>query len=277
VRLLRGGDGNDAADTKDEAHDVVNDRQHNDITETLLVSDEMDTSSSTALLEPETQQQPTSSSMISSSSSTTAATTRSSMMFPSMTIVINVIRQWSSQYTRYLQQYPIRTKSITAGLIFALSDLMAQVLTNPSTNDNNDHNDSTVPTIVWSRTLSSAAVGLLYFGPAAHYWYNWMFRILPSTNLLSTIQKAILGQLFFGPSFTCIFFAISLIQSRTFTISHWFQKIRNDLPSAWMAGAGYWPIVDLISYSYIPPQYIPLFVNVCSFFWTTYLVVKSYK
>jgi hypothetical protein len=259
LTLRGGGGGGEEIIVEDDNDDSNNEPQPpNDLTETLLISE--DTTSPT-LHEEVSQPQ---------HFSTTAATS-SLVLFPTM--MINVLRQWSSQYTFYLQQYPIRTKSVTAGLIFAMSDLLAQVLTKSSDKDDNDATTK----IVWTRVLSSAAVGFFYFGPAAHYWYSWIFRILPSTSLFSTLQKAILGQLFFGPSFTCIFFAMSLIQSRTFTISNWIQKIRNDLPSAWIAGAGYWPIVDLISYSYVPPQYIPLFVNICSFFWTTYLVVKSYK
>jgi protein Mpv17 len=200
------------------------------------------------------------------------------MIFP---FIMNLLHQFSNHYSQLLQSYPIRTKSITAGCIFAMSDLLAQSLSKNSESDNTK-NDSTSSNsdsnkIVWSRVFTSMAVGLFYFGPAAHYWYTWIFQILPSTSLVSTIQKAILGQLFFGPSFTCIFFATSLLQSGTFTFTNWINKIRNDLPSAWLAGASYWPIVDLISYSYIAPQYIPLFVNICSFFWTTYLVLKSYK
>jgi Mpv17 / PMP22 family len=257
---LRGGGGGD----DDENMDDLDHSPQNEITESLL-SEEVDASST--VLEHESQQ--------TFSTTTTTSAASAAILLPS-TMMINVLRRCSSQYTGYLQQYPIRTKSMTAGMIFAMSDLLAQLLTKSSSTDPDDAT-KTNTTIVWTRILSSAAVGLFYFGPAAHYWYSWIFRILPSTSLFSTLQKAILGQLFFGPSFTCIFFAMSLIQSRTFTLKHWFQKIRSDLPSAWIAGAGYWPIVDLISYSYVPPQYIPLFVNICSFFWTTYLVVKSYK
>jgi protein Mpv17 len=177
-------------------------------------------------------------------------------------------------YSRLLQQYPIGTKSMTACCIFAMSDLFAQSL---EKDRNIDQNNLPRRGIIWSRVLSSAAVGLLYFGPAAHYWYSWIFRILPAANLQSTLQKALLGQIFFGPTFTCIFFASSLIQSGTFTVPNWLRKIRTDLPSAWLAGAGFWPIIDVISYSFIAPQWIPLFINVCSLFWTTYLVLKSYS
>ena len=270
---LRGGGGDHGDRDANYVNNVdgIAPSQNDDITEALLSQEEVASST----LQPESP--PPLSTTTATTTTTIAATT--ALLLPT-SVIRNAVQPFSRQYSWYLQQYPIRTKSLTAGMIFALSDLLAQVLTKSTTNGTDDpsHPDrTTTTTVVWTRVLSSAAVGLFYFGPAAHYWYSWIFRILPSTSLRSTLQKAILGQLFFGPSFTCIFFAVSLIQSGTFTMSHWWHKIRNDLPSAWMAGAGYWPIVDLISYSYVPPQYIPLFVNICSFFWTTYLAVKSYK
>jgi protein Mpv17 len=174
-------------------------------------------------------------------------------------------------YGAQLQSRPILTKSVTAGLIFGLSDWTAQRLAKKSSKTERDTK------LDWTRILTAAAVGLLYFGPAAHKWYETIFRLLPGTSLVSTLQKATLGQLIFGPSFTCIFFATSLMQGGTFTISNWFSKIKTDLPGAWVAGLGFWPLVDLFSYSVVPHQWIPLFVNSCSFFWTIYLSLIANK
>jgi len=186
-------------------------------------------------------------------------------------------------YAQSLEQRPILTKSVTAGCIFALSDFLAQRLEKqaPQLSDHGSPSSQSKKQrrkpIVASRIFASAAVGFFYFGPAAHYWYDMIFRILPGTSLVSTLQKAALGQLFFGPTFTCIFFATGLLQSGQFSLKRWWGKIRSDLPGAWLAGAGFWPLVDLVSYSMIRPAYIPLFVNVCSLIWTTYLALKSYS
>lgn len=60
-------------------------------------------------------------------------------------------------------------------------------------------------------------------------------------------------------------------------MKNWWGKIRNDLPGAWLAGIGYWPLVDLLSYSVIPVKWIPLFVNAASFIWTIYLSMVANK
>lgn len=173
-------------------------------------------------------------------------------------------------YSLSLERRPILTKSVTACIIFGMSDYLAQKLEsgyNKQSKISLEYN--------WLRTLTSIAVGLFYFGPAAHAWYGMIFKLFPGTGLVSTLQKAAMGQIFFGPSFTCIFFATNLWQSGQFTLGNWVQKIRQDLPSAWLAGAGFWPLVDLVSYSFISVQYIPLFVNICSFVWTIYLSIVA--
>ena len=213
-----------------------------------------------------------------------------------MSAVVAFALAGASRYSQALERYPIGTKSVTAAVIFMISDLVAQRI---ERSDDNAKLDK-------KRTLTASLVGLLYFGPAAHVWYDNIFRLFPGTlrrclmrrccrrmlqvlafvsfltfsiscfsflgtSLFSTLQKAAMGQLVFGPSFTCVFFATSLLQSGEFTIGNWVHKIKADLPGAWLSGAGFWPLVDLISYSLIPQRWIPLFINVCSLIWNVYL------
>jgi protein Mpv17 len=233
-----------------------------------------------------------------------AAGVASSPSLPLMNILSSLgllVQSAGSSYSSALTAYPILTKSITAGVTFFLSDYAAQRIERPkktietapeskssrtkankksqvgksSTKVKASKTASVTPPTQWRhdwvRTLTSTLVGLFYFGPAAHYWYEWIFSVLPGTSLASTLQKAILGQVLFGPSFTCIFFAASLMQAGQFNISNWVQKIKRDLPGAWISGSAFWPLVDLISYSVVPVKFIPLFINLCSFIWTVYL------
>jgi protein Mpv17 len=184
-------------------------------------------------------------------------------------VVPSALASFGKFYESVLAQRPIVTKSITAGIVFGLSDYSAQKLQQQRANKNDQHQQH--QKINWTRCLSCASVGLLYFGPAAHYWYKLLFHLLPATTLSSTLQKAVLGQVIFGPAFTCVFFGAGLAQAGNFSLRRWVQKIRTDLFGAWLAGVGFWPIVDLISFTYVPVTYIPLFVNICSFVWTIYL------
>lgn len=186
---------------------------------------------------------------------------------PGFSAIVTLFGSMGKFYSSQLDLRPIITKSWTAGLIFALSDYLAQRIEKSTEESSFDT----------KRMIFSIMIGALYFAPAAHYWYEAIFRFLPGKGLVSTLQKALLGQAIFGPSFTCIFFASSLMQNGTFSLANWGAKIRSDLPGAWLAGSAFWPLVDIISYSLIPVRMIPLFVNLCSLIWTIYLSIVSNK
>jgi len=197
---------------------------------------------------------------------------------------ITAIKCAGASYSGALITHPIITKALTAGLTFGLSDWTAQRIESKSSASDNKKPGSKLPSKStserlplqnWKRTIFSTAVGLFFFGPAAHYWYEAVFKFLPGTSLFPTMQKALLGQVIFGPVFTCIFFASSLLQDNIFTFKSWAAQIKKDLPAVWLSGLGYWPLVDMISYGLIPMKFIPLFINLASFVWTIYLSMVS--
>lgn len=73
-------------------------------------------------------------------------------------------------YSKYLESNPIATKSVTACLIFAVSDTLAQMIEGKKSEERD-----------LKRTFAASLIGLLYFGPAAHFWYENIFRLLPGT------------------------------------------------------------------------------------------------
>lgn len=200
-------------------------------------------------------------------------TERSSDRLKNLAVVAplsSILQTAATFYTNQLNARPILTKSSTAAIIFGLSDWVAQLI------ERKDDDEKKEP-VVCSRIFSAFLVGLLFFGPAANAWYEMIFKVLPSTSLISTVQKAALGQIFFGPTFTCVFFAAGMVESGTFSFGGWIDKIKNDLPGVWASGLGFWPLVDFVSYKVVPVQWIPLFVNFCSFVWTIYLSLVANK
>jgi protein Mpv17 len=212
----------------------------------------------------------------SSVSSTTLLQTAST--FPTLSSVSLLLKTAGSFYARYLTLYPILTKSLTAGIIFGFSDWVAQII------EKKNQDDGTAPTTASvsvsapdgrARIISSFLVGTLFFGPAAHAWYAAIFSLLPSTTLPSTLTKAALGQVIFGPLFTCVYFLANMLSRpdgfQSFTLASYKNKIVSDLPGVWKSGLGYWPLVDLIGYAVVNPNFLPLYVNGASFVWTVYL------
>jgi protein Mpv17 len=58
-------------------------------------------------------------------------------------------------------------------------------------------------------------------------------------------------------------------------LAAWPKKVRADLLVTWASGLGYWPFVDLVFYSLLPKEWIPLGYNVASFFWTIFLSLQA--
>jgi len=155
-------------------------------------------------------------------------------------------------YTAALTEWPIATKALTSGVIFALSDVVAQRIAG-------DERD-------WWRAAVAGLVGLLYFGPSAHFWYELMEALYPGHDWRSTLAKTAAGQapthpspphlrpcvvscpkrrwgqrrparraecaaqLIFGPVFTCVFFAATLVSNGGVRqLEHFPAKVRRDM------------------------------------------------
>ena len=192
-----------------------------------------------------------------------------------------------------MDKAPLATKAATSAAIFGASDACAQKLERVKEPDA-------------TRLLTTTAIGGLYFAPAvlrsawenastasrwrrrdaveatqkthkkttqAHVWYAQITRLIPKNGLKEILTKALLGQIFFGPLVTIVFFAAACAQGDGLQTLP--AKIKADLLQVQIAGAGFWPFVDLISYAFIPIAYIPLFVNCASFVWTIFLSLKS--
>lgn len=109
----------------------------------------------------------------------------------------------------------------------------------------------------------------LYFPVSSHHWYALMHRLIPSSDLLPVLGKSVLGQIFYGPIYTSMFFLSQLIpvsEKEGFLASFadafrnlLLPKIRRDFFGVWEVGVWFWITVDLISFKFIPLNLIPLY------------------
>lgn len=172
-------------------------------------------------------------------------------------------------YAAALAARPILTKSVTSGIIFALSDTVGQSIALSAQGYD------------LRRSLTSLVVGLCYFGPALHYWLGLITKLIPGDGVVQTMLKTLIGQSIFGPTITGVFFAAALISSNGLIagLRQLPAKVRQDLLKTWAAGLGFWPFVDLACYGLVQPyfgtKWIPLTYNIASFFWTIFLSLQA--
>lgn len=61
------------------------------------------------------------------------------------------------------------------------------------------------------RTLRMAGYGMIILGPSLHFWYNFVARILPKQDMITTLKKMLLGQTTYGPLMTAAFFSVNAV------------------------------------------------------------------
>ncbi|XP_024396715.1 uncharacterized protein [Physcomitrium patens] len=174
-------------------------------------------------------------------------------------------------YLRMLDKYTFPTKSITAANILAFADITAQYLANETLKEGETKQD-------WDkiRTLRMLGIGAFFTAPILHIWFNLMLWRFPKTDVASSMKKVLAGQLIASPVVNSSFFAVnSFLQGESGEQA--IEKIKRDLWPTWKSGAMYWPILDFVTFRYIPIHLQVLFNNCCSFVWTIYLTSMAGK
>lgn len=54
-----------------------------------------------------------------------------------------------------------------------------------------------------------AGIGLICVGPAMHFWFNTVSKVLPKRDIATTLIKIVMGQTLFGPAMTAGFFSVN--------------------------------------------------------------------
>ncbi|KAG1366868.1 protein SYM1 [Cocos nucifera] len=168
-----------------------------------------------------------------------------------------------SWYLGMIEARPVLTKSLTAGAIFIAADVSSQMITLlPS--------DS----LDLVRTLRMAGYGALVSGPSLHLWFNFVSRILPKRDVLTTFKKIFLGQTTYGPIMTAVFFSVNAgLQGETG--AEIIARLKRDLIPTCTRGLVYWPLCDFITFKFIPVRLQPLVSNSFSFLWTIYITYMA--
>ncbi|XP_009773425.1 protein SYM1-like [Nicotiana tabacum] len=169
-------------------------------------------------------------------------------------------------YLGALESRPIITKSISSAIIYAAADVTSQVIT-MSPSDSLD--------IV--RTLRMAGFGLIILGTAQHLWFNYMGRVLPKRDVVSTLKKLLIGQFAYGPLINSAFFSFNAaLQGENG--EEIAARLKRDLLPTMIKGLMYWPMCDFLTYKVIPVHLQPLINSSFSYAWTIYLTyVASLK
>lgn len=157
-------------------------------------------------------------------------------------------------YARWLVQYPLKTKTLTAFVLSALSSTIAQL-----------SRTGGVMTVGIARTAIQYAV--LQAPPYSHFWYQLLEKI--SRN---PVIKVFFDQLIWRPLLIAYtFLLMSVVQGRTWNQVK--EHFRNNYVATVKAGWRIWPAAQLLNQSVVPLEFRTVSMDCVSFFWDMYLTL----
>ncbi|PSS17291.1 PXMP2/4 family protein [Actinidia chinensis var. chinensis] len=166
-------------------------------------------------------------------------------------------------YLGMLESRPVVTKVVTSSIIYTAADLTSHMITLPPSGSFDS-----------MRTLRMAGFGMLIVGPAQHMWFNFVARILPKRDVVSTLKKLIMGQILYGPCLNGVFFSYNAaLQGENG--SEIVARLKRDLLPTLINGLMFWPVCDFLTYKVIPVHLQPLMNSSFSYIWTIYLTYMA--
>ena len=61
------------------------------------------------------------------------------------------------------------------------------------------------------RTARMGGYGLCVLGPTLHCWFNFMSRLLPRQDFITTFKKMAMGNIIYGPVMMVTFFSLNAL------------------------------------------------------------------
>ena len=168
------------------------------------------------------------------------------------------------KYNYHLVENPIVTKSVTAGIIAFIADIVCQTYF-PSPEDAKKPNER----MNWRRTLNFTFLNGVIVSPIMHYWYGFLSVRIVGTNLLAAVKRVAIDQSLFAPTIIPVFLGGSLLLDGK--ADQIVDKLKNDWVDTVLSNYKLWIPAQLINFSVVPPPFRVLWANFIGFFWNIYL------
>ncbi|KAK3039683.1 hypothetical protein RJ639_027024 [Escallonia herrerae] len=155
----------------------------------------------------------------------------------------SIAKKGLQQYLLQLQQHPLRTKALTAGVLSAISDIL---------------------------------FGFAYLGPFGHFYHILLDKLFKGKKDNKTVaQKVVLEQVTSSPLNNLLFMLYYglVIEERP-----WVQvksKIKKEYPTVQYAAWTFWPVVGWINHRHVPLQFRVILQSFVAFCWGIFLNLRA--
>ncbi|XP_066247973.1 mpv17-like protein [Euwallacea similis] len=164
-----------------------------------------------------------------------------------------------SRVAAFTARHPVVKGMISYGTLWPTSCLIQQTISG-----------KTIENYDWMQTLRFSLYGGLFTAPTLYAWIRLSTRLWPVTSLKTSIIKAFVEQLTYGPAaLVCFFFGMGLLEGKS--VQEAKTIVENKFLPTWKVGVCFWPILQTLNFQYISEHNRVPFVSACSLVWCCFL------
>jgi len=165
-------------------------------------------------------------------------------------------------YLRSLESNPLATKCFTSGILNSFGDLFAQFMFENAAEKGCD----------WRRTGVFTLLGAFLVGPALHFWYgslNKIVAVMGVTGTASATASLALDQLVFAPAFLAVFIAsLFTIEGNAAAV---VPKLKQDWVQTVQTNWKIWVPFQFLNFRFVPVNLQVGAANIIALMWNTYM------
>lgn len=178
---------------------------------------------------------------------------------------------WTS-YNIALEEDPLITKSVTAGIILGAADFAGQAFERRNMENENIEEQS----VDIARVARFAFFGFILQAPWNHFYYLLLDGALPPTDdplTATTGIKVAIDQFIQAPIFTVLIFVfLGVLEGKS--IESIKGQLDRDYKDTMLANWKLWVPATMVNIAFCPPILRVLFLNCVFFFWSIFLSLK---
>ncbi|KOS17854.1 Protein sym-1 [Escovopsis weberi] len=173
----------------------------------------------------------------------------------SQAIHINIIRRGKA-YGRTQRRRPYLTQIISSLIVYGAADISAQSV-----------GDQDYDALRTGRGLVIGAIASI----PAYRWFIWLSQSFNySSRVLSMATRVLVSQSIFTTLFNTYFFgAHALLAGQGLDAA--VQRVRDAVPTSWVNSCKLWPLVTVVSLTFVPLEFRSIFTGIIGIGWQTYL------
>ncbi|XP_049576813.1 mpv17-like protein [Syngnathus scovelli] len=158
-------------------------------------------------------------------------------------------------FIKHVRRFPWVTNVTLYGCLFAGGDFVHQWF-------------SQRDKMNWIQTRNVAVIAFSFHGNFNFFWMRFLERTFPGYSAGMVMKKLVLDQTTAAPLANSAFYiGVSFLEGKEDVMEDWRNKFLN----TYKTGLMFWPFMQFLNFTLVPPYVRTTFSGCCAFLWATFL------